>query len=110
MIENKILNIIEDCGIEISPLYMKGPVGLVAKKEKLGITYQAVEASVLQFNDETDLRVKCQELKNQKIVCFKPYIVAENSIRGAFLPYHEISQMELVGIIKDLSQFYELGT
>ena len=110
MIENKILNIIEDCGIEISPLYMKWPVGLVAKKEKLGITYQTVEASVLQFNDETDLRVKCQELKNQKIVCFKPYTVAENSIRGAFLPYHEISQMELVGIIKDLSQFYELRT
>lgn len=89
---------------------MNGPVGLVVKKEKLGIAYQAVEASVLQFNDETDLRVKCQGLKNQKIVCFKPYIVAENSIRGVFLPYCEISQMELEEIIKDLSQFYELRT
>jgi len=108
MSEKEILNIIESSEIEISPLYMKGPVGLVVKKEKIGITYQAVEASMLQFDSEIDLRVKCQELKNQKIVCFKPYIVAENSIRGAFLPYREISQMELEEIIKDLSQFYEL--
>jgi hypothetical protein len=101
--------IIESCGIEISPLYMKSPVGLAVKKIDQGITYETIEASMLLFDSEAELMTKCQDLKKQQIVCFKPFVVTEKLIRGAFLTYHEISQTELNELVRDLSQFYTIS-
>ena len=109
MTTKDIFYIIESCGIEISPLYMKGPVGLAVKKIDQGITYEAIGASTLLFDSEAELMTKCQQLKNQQIVCFKPFVVTEKLIRGAFLTYHEISQAEINEFVRDLSQFYTIS-
>lgn len=108
MSKREIIQTIEESGIAISPIAMKGPVGLAAEKIHLGLAYEAIEAQIVRFDSKQDLLDKCRSLKDQGIVSFKPYEITEELIRGAFIPYVEITKKELKEIIQDLSIYYEL--
>ena len=108
MSEKEIIQTIEESGIAISPIAMKGPVGLAAVKIHLGLTYEAIEAQIVRFDNKQDLLDKCGSFKDQGIISFKPYEITEELIRGAFLPYIEITEVELKQIIQDISNYYEL--